>query len=369
MKKPAEFFEKPKEHSKVKIDIVAEYFAAWSQILKRSCQTLTYLDLCSGPGKYQDGTPSTPLRILNEIQKNPSLYDCIKLYFFEGDKTLSGELIRNIDQHPVTQELRYPPKVECAKIDYESAGSLPIDDCTFTFIDPWGYKPITLDLLSVVLQNYGNDCLFYLSTAGVKRNLNIPSQESHLVRLFGTNGLEYLRSYEQNAQNPKPFHQVLIETLGSSLGSVKGAKRSYFVPFAVESNQRRQVLHYLGFLSKHRLGFEKMKNVMAKHSQQDTDGVPTFHFSGDLQMLLPLDRGLVQITDLLLTKFEGMTLLVGKLVEECHSIGLLYLSKNIKDALELLWDEGKIELVSKLKRKRRKGTFGDALMVRFPYKS
>lgn len=65
------FFEEQKEQSLVKSTIVAKYFDVWANVIvsvqkryPRHKQKIAYIDLFAGPGRYEDGTQSTPLKIL-----------------------------------------------------------------------------------------------------------------------------------------------------------------------------------------------------------------------------------------------------------------------------------------------------------------
>ena len=72
------FFLKQEEHSKIKSEIVTKYFCAWSNVmlgyqskrLPKISKRIAYVDLYSGPGRYEDGSPSTPLMILEKIVEN-----------------------------------------------------------------------------------------------------------------------------------------------------------------------------------------------------------------------------------------------------------------------------------------------------------
>jgi three-Cys-motif partner protein len=63
-----DFFAERKEQSRIKIEIVNKYFAAWWKILLPSVESrgekLGYIDLFSGPGLYKDGNKSTPILLL-----------------------------------------------------------------------------------------------------------------------------------------------------------------------------------------------------------------------------------------------------------------------------------------------------------------
>src|SRR5271170_1989485 len=93
--------------------------------------------------------------------------------------------------------------------------------------------------------------------------------------------------------------------------------------------------HYLVFVSKHFLGYEIMKGVMASESTRHPQGVPSFEFDPrDLTdpKLLDVERPLDELKDLLCEEFAGQTLSMRNIFER-HSIGRRYVPKNYKAAL------------------------------------
>ena len=63
------FFEESKEQSAVKTAIVSKYFWSWAKVIMPQAERgrekkIAYLDLFAGPGRYKDGTKSTPLLIM-----------------------------------------------------------------------------------------------------------------------------------------------------------------------------------------------------------------------------------------------------------------------------------------------------------------
>ena len=88
-----EFFkENQQEHSLIKSNIVVDYFCAWATIIAKNRrkkpqleQRICYADLYSGPGYFNDGTESTPLRIVREVIRNPRFFDIVECVFNDGD--------------------------------------------------------------------------------------------------------------------------------------------------------------------------------------------------------------------------------------------------------------------------------------------
>jgi three-Cys-motif partner protein len=113
----ADFFAKPKEHSRVKMNIVSRYFEAWANVIVRSARkhgippTLTYIDLFCGPGRYEDGTESTPLLVLRKAIQRPDIREALRIVFNDICKEHIETLKSEIAKLPGISELRYPPQV------------------------------------------------------------------------------------------------------------------------------------------------------------------------------------------------------------------------------------------------------------------
>jgi three-Cys-motif partner protein len=77
------FFDEPTEASVKKHRIVSKYFGGWANIILP--QTLTregkimYVDLFCGPGRYKDGTVSTPLLVLDHVINSSKLRSVTQL--------------------------------------------------------------------------------------------------------------------------------------------------------------------------------------------------------------------------------------------------------------------------------------------------
>lgn len=83
------FFGISKEQSRVKAVIVTKYFLAWANVMMGSQDQhggsygdrIAYLDLFAGPGKYEDGTKSAPLIILEKAVADEKLRSRFGNYF------------------------------------------------------------------------------------------------------------------------------------------------------------------------------------------------------------------------------------------------------------------------------------------------
>ena len=94
------FFNEAKEQSQVKTAIVTKYFDAWWRIVlprvAKSHGRVGYLDLFAGPGRFLDGTISTPLLILQNAIAEPKLAASLVTMFNDASKESSSNLRKEV---------------------------------------------------------------------------------------------------------------------------------------------------------------------------------------------------------------------------------------------------------------------------------
>jgi len=91
------FFEQSTDQSRVKAAIVANYFWAWAKVIlsvakKSRDRRIAYIDLFAGPGRYTDGTMSTPLLILERAISDPDMRDMLVTVFNDRNSDHSKTL-------------------------------------------------------------------------------------------------------------------------------------------------------------------------------------------------------------------------------------------------------------------------------------
>lgn len=86
-----DFFVEQTEKSFIKSAIVHNFFRIYLRIINSHFnKKMYYIDLFSGPGKYENGSDSTPMYILDAIQSydNGELLNRIQCVFNEADTNL-----------------------------------------------------------------------------------------------------------------------------------------------------------------------------------------------------------------------------------------------------------------------------------------
>lgn len=366
------FFEDPKEQSIVKATIVSKYFWAWAKVIMSTIKDtngrIAYIDLFAGPGRYDDGTKSTPLLVLESAVKDDKMRQMLVTIFNDKDEKNAHSLEEAIKRVPGIEILRYPPKVHNHEVgdnivkQFEQMRLVP----TLFFVDPWGYKGLSLRLVNSVLKDWGCDCIFFFNYTRINMGLNNQAVRDHMNSLFGQQRADELRA-KLLPLKPHERELMIVEELSQAL---RGHGQRYVLPFRFRNNAGSRTSHHLIFVSKHFRGYEIMKNIMAKESSSATQGVASFEYSpADTRqpLLFELSRPIDDLADDLLSYFAGCTSSMKQVYLE-HNVGKPYVSKNYKDVLMQLEAKGQIQ-ANPSASQRKANTFADNVMVTFPPKS
>lgn len=367
------FFDESKEQSQVKAGIVEKYFWSWATIMTRQTKIskIGYVDLFAGPGRYEDGTESTPLLVLKKACEDDNIRNKLVSVFNDINPKHVQSLRDAINSSPEISMLKWTPSVintevneELAEV-FEAMKTIP----TLFFIDPFGYKGLSLQLISSFLRNWGCDCIFFFNYNSINRSVKIKAVEQHIDALFGKERADELRSLPPSMSS-SDRELFIIEAISQSLKENAG---QYVLPFRFKDERGTRSSHHLIFVSKNITGYQIMKEIMAKESSDSEQGVPSFEYNPApyrQTLLFGYSRPLDDLADLLLTNFEGRTLTMKHIYDQ-HNVGTRYIKKNYKDVLANLEIEGKIQADPPAnKRPKRKGevTFADHVKVTFPPK-
>jgi three-Cys-motif partner protein len=368
-----QFFIESREQSQIKARIVAKYFWAWAKVIipttKRHGNRIAYIDLFAGPGRYDDGTLSTPLLILKRAIEDADMRHMLVTLFNDRDAANVGKLKADIAALPGIETLKYPPQVtnEIVGEDIERRFAAIRLVPTFFFVDPWGYKGLSLGLIKSVLQNWGCDCVFFFNYNRVNMGLSNVAVKEHMDALFGKQRADKLRE-TLSSLRAADREAAIIEELAQSLKEMGG---SYVLPFTFKDEAGNRTRHHLIFVTKHFRGYEIMKEIMAKESSEHIQGVPSFEYSPAPERyptLFDLTRPLDDLGGMLLNDFAGESVTMENIYLR-HSVGKPYIRGNYKRALAALEAEGKIKAEPPAVRRRKiKGevTFPEHVMATFP---
>jgi three-Cys-motif partner protein len=366
------FFDESREQSIIKARITSKYFWAWAKVIiptaKQHGSRIAYIDLFAGPGRYKDGTTSTPLIILERAISDPDMRQMLVTLFNDKDSGNAQDLQRAIAALPGIEELRYKPQVQNQEVGTEivqlfSKMSLAP---TFFFVDPWGYKGLSLGLINSVLKNWGCDCVFFFNYNRVSMGLPNEIVRDHMNVLFGEQRADRVRE-RLSGLSPDERETLIVEELSEALKEMGG---KFVLPFTFRNDTGSRTTHHLIYVSKAFRGYEIMKEIMARESSELTQGVASFEYSpasGKYPVLFDLTTPLEDLEDELLRHFAGRELTMKDVYME-HNVGRPFISRNYKRALGNLEERGELKAdPPAAKRRMHKGerTFPDDVKVKF----
>lgn len=369
------FFDESKEQSKVKAEIVAKYLWAWAHVVTPSTKMrgnkIAYIDLFAGPGRYKDGTKSTPLLVLERAIVDPNMKEMLVTIFSDADPINAQSLQQAINSVQDIDSLTYQPQVHTEIVNeniseiFEQTKMIP----SLTFLDPWGYKGLSLRLINSVLKDWGCDCIIFFNYNRINMGLSNQLVEKHMKALFGEDRIDVLRGQLQSMR-PSQREIAILNALSETVSEMGG---KYVLPFRFRGGIGNRISHHLIFVSKHYRGYEIMKGIMAKASSSHQKGVPSYEYCPVKQVqpfLFPLSRTLSTLKEELLECFSGQLLTVLEVYNQ-HNIGTPYIKSNYKKALLQLEDEGIIAAEPPADRRRkikRANTLSDDVSITFPAK-
>ncbi|MFN3628078.1 MAG: three-Cys-motif partner protein TcmP [Parvibaculum sp.] len=369
MKAVAKFFEERQDQSEVKARIVSKYFAAWANVILPSVikhnSRLAYVDLYAGPGRYKDGAASTPIMVLEKAISDAKLSKYLMALFNDVDSQNTSTLQSEIDKLPGIERLTYKPTVSCNAVneDAERYFSETRLVPSFTFIDPWGYKGLSLKIVNGVIKDWGCDCVFFFNYNRINAGISNDAVEAHMAALFGSERAHKLRERVAGA-SPTMRESMILEEMTQAIKEMGG---TYVLPFRFKSTSGRPT-HHLIFVSKNFRGYSIMKEIMTKESSTEDQGVPSFTYSpadASMPLLFSLQQPLSALRASLLETFAGQELTTEKIYEQ-HSVDRPFIMKNYKEVLRKMEEGGILQVRSLKTGKRPTGSFADHLLVRFP---
>jgi three-Cys-motif partner protein len=376
------FFDEQSEQSQVKAAIISKYFRTWAKVITGSQKSrgekprIAYIDLFASPGRYKDGAKSTPLLILEEAVKDEMFRNSLRTLFNDKDSENSSTLLQAIKEIPGIETLKHEPDVYTEEVGeeivkmFEELTLVP----TLFFVDPWGYKGLSLRLINSVLKDFGCECVFFFNYNRINMGLPNAAVKSHMEALFGVERAEQLR-VKLEPMSSRDRELTIVEEICQALKDM-GRKTDkdkpiYVLPFCFKNEKGNRTSHHLIFVSKHPLGYKIMKRVMAAESSLVEQGVASFEYNPadkNQPFLFGLFRPLDDLEGMLLEEFAGCTVSMVQIYDK-HNVGRRYTDANYKEVLR------KMELDDKITadpphtaRPKRKGevTFADGVMVTFP---
>jgi three-Cys-motif partner protein len=368
----SDFFDKRSGASALKAQIVVKYLVAWGRVVApRAEEHVVYFDPFAGRGGYKDGSKSTPLLVIEAASSVSALRDKLIIVFRDAEEAHCRDLRAGIDDLPETNVLAHRPIVVCKEVDaalaqhFEQTSLSP----TFAFLDPCGYRGLTLALVSSLVKDWGCDCLIFFNYSRINAAITNTKVEGHMEALFTREGLAELRR-SVSGLAPEERERMVMRAFSRIVVEQGPAKYVRWFRFLRGTGQRTS--HYLVFVSKSYRGYDIMKQVMAGEGKHSAEGVPLYEFDSQesefVQTSLFEHGALDELTADLLTHFAGDEVSVATIYER-HSPGSDFVPDNYKAVLRQLEDKGIVTcqpIASERRMRNGVRTMADATVVKFP---
>jgi three-Cys-motif partner protein len=283
-------------HTLAKIELVRSYLEAWLRIIGRTFKRkpILYIDGFAGPGIYSGGEKGSPIAALRAASRSVAIArdkwqaGDVFVELIEKDRqsvsTLRDQVVQ-VRLHERVHVSINEGTFEQRLADIQSAHPLAFRDGfpLFAFVDPFGVKGVPFQSVRTILSSTTSELFVNFDVDGIHRVLSDPTPQNYLLldALFGdqdwrTEGLLSTSTHHEVHKRIWSAYRLRLKRIGVR----------YTYPFVVRG-QYNQVLYYLVFASRHRLGIIKMKEAMAKVGQHGTLSVSDA--LNDRQALFDLD--------------------------------------------------------------------------------
>lgn len=377
------FFTSQKEQSSVKTALVSKYFKAWSDIMlkqteKRAMNQVAYVDLFSGPGAYADGQKSTPILVLERAIQDPKLRNRLITVFNDNNAQHVASLSAAIDRLDGVSSLIHHPLVTNLEVRRDTFNYLEsLHQCpSLFFIDPFGYKALSIDLITSSIRNWGCESILFFNYNRINGAINNQAVQDHVRVLYGADHFDHLRAQLRTGLTPEERESIILDEF---MRALKNRGGRFVLPFKFRDDRGTRTSHYVLFVNKHFLGYSIMKDIMFGESSSDQE-VRHFEWAPSpssrlvqLSLLPDLSSpsnvySIGMLKRFLLEVCQGQSPSVRQ-IYELHSVDTPYTERNFKTAIRELEAEGTVSISTPASRRQKKNgvvTLADGLIVTFP---
>ncbi|MBC6400890.1 MAG: three-Cys-motif partner protein TcmP [Ekhidna sp.] len=348
------FFKEQTPSSKIKANIVAEYFPQYSRILlKKPQKKIRYLDLFAGPGLYEDGSLSTPLLIADSCAKDLNLAQKVQLIF--NDNQYAKQLEENFNERFFKNAFHYKPLFgdktvgECEEVtEYLKKDVVtPNPHPTLLFFDPWGYKGIDTLVLAKFMENWGNEIFLFVNIKRIHSAIENNKFDTLMRSLFPTT----FRELQKNRRYKATVYERLSLIMDNLADEFEKAVKSplYHSAFKFQEEDSHTTSHFIIHFTKHTKGYELVKQVFYHFdnigASLDKDGNYTFDAKvmGNSNEILNFgDQNIEALSQALMEKYKGQKITAKTLFDDHHPTTKFCGSHYVK-TLRHMVDNGKIK--------------------------
>jgi three-Cys-motif partner protein len=176
--------------------------------------------------------------------------------FNDKDSDNTQSLQTSIESLAGIADLKNPPRIYNNEIgteivkSFEDAKLVP----TLCFVDPWGYKGLSLRLINAVLKDWACECVFFFNYNRINMGLGNKLVLEHMQALFDEERTAILAENLKNL-TPDEREATIVEEICNALKDAAQGNR-YVLPFGFKDEHGNRTRHHLIFVSKNFKGYE-----------------------------------------------------------------------------------------------------------------
>jgi len=212
-------FYEDREQTEVKHRILERYLSAFIPIVGNWASDLAYIDCLAGPWRAVDpdlkdtsfARAVNVLRATRKILADRGKFPTIRCLLIEKESEPFRKLKQFSDEiHDVevtTRKWDFTTHIQdVVRFAKQRQGSFP-----FTFIDPTGWEPLAIELVTPILRLEPGEVLINLMTSWIKRFLT--DETKHFDRLLGSDlpRLRQLRGEEQEEELVRSYASAVLK--------------------------------------------------------------------------------------------------------------------------------------------------------------
>ncbi|WP_303849912.1 three-Cys-motif partner protein TcmP [Seleniivibrio woodruffii] len=372
-----EFFQSKTTSSSIKTKIVTDYYSSWIEKMMNSAKSspnknfhethFGYIDLYAGAGAYKDGSHGTAMSIMSKIVQSEQQRNCVEAIFNDSHKASIESLSGCVGNICSNLNFRYPPQFTNQKVDVTLVNNI-FKRCNFPtllFLDPFGYKGLSLESIRTGIEEFGSDCFIFFNYVGVIRALRLKNSDSNLAPLFGDSYISIKQQEQCLSQHQK--QNLIVESFKKEL--TKLFPKTYVSHFRFLSKKANCTQHYLFHITKSEVGYLLFKDIIRKINS-DSNGFPIYEYNPRANNNAVDNYITNRKEDLacdLLSDFKGEKITFNKLFKQ-HHIKTNYCRTNYCDTIKYMVKNKRINL-SEIKSDgtpRGKAFCEDAVVILFP---
>ena len=320
-------FDNRREHTQTKLALYRNYLAIYLEVLLHNpyVRNINIFDVFAGSGVAQ-GSVSIAAEAVNNARASSSRNITLKLN--DADKKNTESLSEHL------KDYRDFISIENVSANEYIEKHLRVSDNAnnLFFIDPFGYSQISRDNFDRLFSIPKSDFLIFLPVSSIYRFLRRPDHRDDAYYQPVAKFLKDMGINNNNAENAENFADIIKDAIQ------KCANAEYVYSHILESKGGPNK-YCLYFICRHILGAEKFLEVQKKIEDETTTQLS----------FLPNDRS---ISDFLDRGKEYNNV-------DLYKIGIIHglLPKLVRNKLEQMEEDGKIEVILPSKGRRRRGDF------------